>query len=483
MHLPFAFANEHGVILEEDLNNNLILYHRHFLNFNILAELRRLNKKSFTLQELNDEQFQNKLSSIYQANINLIDSQLGIEEELDLSSYVNQLPQKQDLLDFKDDAPIIKLINAIFTQAHKLQASDIHMETYEHNMVIRLRIDGILQEILEIQRAAAPLLISRIKVMAKLDIAEKRIPQDGRISLIIGGNAIDVRVSTLPSNHGERIVLRLLDKQKNKLDLESLGINTEIVMQIKKTIQAPHGIIIITGPTGSGKSTTLYAMLNQLNTVDRNILTIEDPIEYDIAGIGQTQVNSKTNMTFAKGLKAILRQDPDIVMIGEIRDKETAEIAIQASLTGHLVLTTLHTNTAIGAIIRLIDMGLESFLISSSLNGLLAQRLVRTLCDHCKQWEYANKDELSLMGVRHSKTKICKPNGCAECQNSGFKGRTSIAEWINITEELRSMIHNNASEEAIEKYVRKNSASIKQDGFDKVLAGITSLAEIYRVIN
>jgi general secretion pathway protein E len=481
MQLPFNFANEHGVVFEESSEGKWILFHRPVLNFSILAELRRLSQAPFILEEISEDQFKTKLTSIYQSKINLVDSQLSIEGDLDLSSYANQLPKKQDLLDLQDDAPVIRLINAMFTQAIKQNASDIHIETYENNMLVRLRIDGVLQEILDIQRAAAPFIVSRIKIMAKLDIAEKRIPQDGRISLILGGHAVDVRVSTLPANHGERVVLRLLDKQALQLNLESLGMDATLVAEIRKMIAAPHGIVIVTGPTGSGKSTTLYAMLTELNTPDFNILTIEDPIEYDIEGIGQTQVNTKTHMTFAKGLRAILRQDPDVVMIGEIRDKETAEIAIQASLTGHLVLTTLHTNTALGAITRLIDMGLEPFLLASSLHGLLAQRLVRTLCNKCKKWEPATPEELTIMNLKKV-VKICRSVGCQHCHNTGYKGRTSIYEWISVTEELRSMIHKHEAEQEMEKYIRKYNKSIKTIGIEKVISGVTTLSEMLRVI-
>jgi len=406
-----------------------------------------------------------------------------MEDEMDLSLLASQLPMSEDLLENQDDAPIIRLLNALFTTAIKQKASDIHIETYKHRVIVRNRIDGILQEVLEIQRAIAPLVISRVKVMAKLDIAEKRIPQDGRISLHIGGHNIDVRVSTLPSTHGERIVLRILDKQAAQLDLNLLGMPASTLKTMRKMINQPHGIILVTGPTGSGKTTSLYAMLSELNQVSRNILTIEDPIEYDLIGIGQTQVNNKVQMSFAKGLRAILRQDPDVVMIGEIRDFETAEIAVQASLTGHLVLSTLHTNTALGALTRLVDIGVESFLLSSSIIGLVAQRLVRKLCPHCKTRHELRDDEKELMGV--SKTtdlsKVFEPQGCDLCNQSGYKGRTGIYEIITIDETLRRMVHKQESIQALEEYLRPTNPSIRQDGFKRVLSGDTSLAEILRV--
>ena len=344
-------------------------------------------------------------------------------------------------------------------------------------------IDGVLQEVLEVQRAIAPLVISRVKVMAKLDIAEKRIPQDGRISLRIGGHNIDVRVSTLPSNHGERVVLRILDKQAAQLDLNLLGMADSTAKSIRIMISEPHGIILVSGPTGSGKTTSLYAMLTELNQVTRNILTIEDPIEYDLAGIGQTQVNTKVQMTFAKGLRAILRQDPDVVMIGEIRDLETAEIAVQASLTGHLVLSTLHTNSALGALNRLRDMGVESFLMSSSIIGLIAQRLVRKLCSYCKTPHELREDERELMGISvdTNSTQVFEPNGCDWCNHLGYKGRTGIYEIISIDEPLRGMIHRHENIQVLESYIRPNTPSIREDGFKRVLLGDTSLAEILRV--
>ncbi|MDI1351176.1 MAG: GspE family T2SS ATPase variant LspE, partial [bacterium] len=350
-------------------------------------------------------------------------------------------------------------------------------------VLVRNRIDGVLQEVLEIQRAIAPLVISRVKVMAKLDIAEKRIPQDGRISLRIGGHNIDVRVSTLPSNHGERIVLRILDKQAAQLDLNLLGMPKSTSKMIQKMIAEPHGIILVTGPTGSGKTTSLYAMLTELNQVTRNILTIEDPIEYDLAGIGQTQVNTKVQMTFAKGLRAILRQDPDVVMIGEIRDLETAEIAVQASLTGHLVLSTLHTNSALGALNRLRDMGVESFLLSSSIVGLIAQRLVRKLCPHCKTLHILREDEKELMGLPADAdvSQVFEPKGCDLCNNLGYRGRTGIYELIPIDETLRGMIHRQDDLQTMENYIRPTTASIRDDGFKRVIMGDTSLAEILRV--
>jgi len=339
-----------------------------------------------------------------------------------------------------------------------------------------------LREILKPQRKLAALLVSRIKVMSKLDIAEKRIPQDGRISLRIGGRAVDVRVSTMPSSHGERVVLRLLDKNAIKLDLATLGMTRQNHDLLRELIHKPHGIILVTGPTGSGKSTTLYAALLEINSRDRNILTVEDPIEYAIDGIGQTQVNSKVDMTFARGLRAILRQDPDVVMIGEIRDLETAEIAVQASLTGHLVFSTLHTNSAVGAVTRLRDMGVEPFLLSSSLLGVLAQRLVRRLCSNCKMPHNCTEKERQILGLQNEdKASVYRAVGCANCNQTGYKGRTGIHELLVVDEAVRDLIHTGAGEQAVEKVIRQHTPSIRNDGLAKVLAGETTLEEILRV--
>jgi general secretion pathway protein E len=403
-------------------------------------------------------------------------------DALNLADLMHELPKAEDLLEKQDDAPIIRLLNALLSEAIKEGASDVHIETFEDHVTIRFRVDGILRGVLEPPRVLAPLIISRIKVMARLDIAEKRLPQDGRITLRIGGRAVDVRVSTMPTNHGERAVLRLLDKQSARLDLAELGMDPVTLGLFTKLLAKPHGIILVTGPTGSGKTTTLYAGLTILNDKKRNILTVEDPIEYDLVGIGQTQVNTKIDMTFAKGLRAILRQDPDVVMVGEIRDLDTAQIAIQASLTGHLVLSTLHTNSAIGAITRLDDMGVEPFLLASSLTGVLAQRLIRLLCPHCKKCEKASLSECELLGVSvDAAPMICHPVGCELCRHSGYLGRSGVYELIAIDDTLSTMIHDRASEQKMRKYARGLFPSIRQDGYSHVLKGNTSLEEVLRV--
>jgi general secretion pathway protein E len=401
---------------------------------------------------------------------------------MDLFQVAQALPETEDLLESEDDAPIIRLINALLTEAVKENASDIHIEPFENRLVVRFRVDGVLREVLQPQRVLAPLLVSRIKVMAKLDIAEKRLPQDGRISLRVAGRAVDVRVSTLPSGHGERVVLRLLDKQAGRLDLNHLGMSVKDQQTMDSVIRKPHGIILVTGPTGSGKTTTLYAALERLNNKRRNIMTVEDPIEYYLDGIGQTQVNTKVEMSFARGLRAILRQDPDVVMVGEIRDLETAEIAVQASLTGHLVFSTLHTNSAVGAVTRLRDMGVEPFLLSSSLVAVLAQRLVRVLCDHCKEAYTASASDCELLGVDPADPPtLYRAVGCSECNQLGYRGRTGIYELIEIDDEMRTRIHDGDGEQQLETHARKHSSSMRHDGWRRVLAGQTTLEEVLRV--
>lgn len=479
----YTFAKTQGIVVSFHPDEEVKVYHLPTATLHALAEVRRLLGCEVRCEQVNETIFQNHLAQVYQSKSTIMDAAEGMGDDIDLALLAGQLPASEDLLDTQDDAPIIRLINALFTQAIKQKASDIHIETYESRVLVRNRVDGVLHEVLEIQRAIAPLVISRVKVMAKLDIAEKRIPQDGRIALRIGGHNIDVRVSTLPSNHGERIVLRILDKQAAQLDMNLLGMPKHTLVAMREMIAEPHGIILVTGPTGSGKTTSLYAMLSELNQVSRNILTIEDPIEYDLAGIGQTQVNTKVDMTFAKGLRAILRQDPDVVMIGEIRDLETADIAVQASLTGHLVLSTLHTNSALGALTRLRDMGVESFLLASSIVGLIAQRLVRKLCHHCKIEHPLREDEMALLGLTaNSEIKtVYQPKGCEICNFSGYKGRSGIYELISLNEDLRSMIHRNETLQTMETYLRPQFPSIREDGFKRVLAGDTSLAEILRV--
>lgn len=481
--ISFSFAKRHNVLLASVDENQAKIIYCGQPSTAILAELRRHLRLPLLLEKVDSDAFNKLLVRSYETDTNTamqMADDLG--ETMNLSDLIHDLPKPEDLLEHQDDAPIIRLLNALLSEAIKEGASDVHIETFEDRIMIRFRVDGVLREVLEPQRILAPLIVSRIKVMAKLDIAEKRLPQDGRITLRIAGRAVDVRVSTMPTSHGERVVLRLLDKQSAHLDLAQLGMLPHTLELMKKLIALPHGIILVTGPTGSGKTTTLYAALTALNNQTRNILTVEDPIEYDLPGIGQTQVNPKVNMTFAKGLRAILRQDPDVVMIGEIRDLKTAQIAIQASLTGHLVLSTLHTNSAIGAVTRLDDMEIEPFLLSSSLIGLLAQRLVRLLCPHCKKSQPATPTECDLLGVAHQPAPmICHPVGCDQCRNTGYSGRSGVYELIAIDDTLRVMIHGRKPESELQQYVRTRFPSIRQDGYRRVLSGETSLEEVLRV--
>ena len=478
--LPFAYARRHGVLIDEVMQDRARILYRPGVPLQVLAEVRRLLGRPLQLEQVTAEEFERQLQKSYEHGTSQAMQLVG--DELDLSRIAQEMPEPEDLLESEDDAPIIRLINALLTEAVKENASDIHIEPYEHRLVVRFRVDGVLREVLEPDRVLAPILVSRIKVMAKLDIAEKRLPQDGRISLKIAGRAVDVRVSTLPSAHGERVVLRLLDKQAGRLDLKQLGMAPRDLETIDRIIHRPHGIILVTGPTGSGKTTSLYAMLTALNDKQANIMTVEDPIEYHIDGISQTQVQGKIDMSFARGLRAILRQDPDIVMVGEIRDLETAEIAVQASLTGHLVLSTLHTNTAIGAVMRLRDMGVEPFLLASSLTGIVAQRLVRLLCPRCKAAREASPGECEALGVPpETPPTLYHGTGCKACNYSGYRGRTAIFEVIEIDETMRTMIHDGCSEQEMENHARTRSPSIYQDGVRRVLAGDTTLEEVLRV--
>ncbi|MDO6425703.1 type II secretion system ATPase GspE [Thalassotalea sp. 1_MG-2023] len=482
LQLPFGFAKRHSVLVGKE-DDEVILYCLDTINEQVLLEVRRVVQRAFKLIFVSPEQFELRLTNAYQRDSSEAKQMMeDIGNEVDLYSITDELIETEDLLENEDDAPIIKMINAMLSEAIKESASDIHIETFEQSLQIRFRVDGVLREVLRPNRKLASLLVSRIKVMAKLDIAEKRVPQDGRISLRIAGRAVDVRVSTMPTGHGERVVLRLLDKNAARLDLQDLGMTDNNRVKFSQLIDKPHGIILVTGPTGSGKSTTLYAGLSQIDSRERNVLTVEDPIEYAIEGIGQTQVNTKVDMTFARGLRAILRQDPDVVMVGEIRDLETAQIGVQASLTGHLVLSTLHTNTAAGAITRMEDMGVESFLLSSSLLGVLAQRLVRTLCPHCKEAHLADEEELNLLGLSaNTQQHIYRATGCNECNFKGYKGRTGIHELLLVDDKVRELIHNGKGEQDIERSVRQHTPSIRRDGFDKVLEGITTLEEVLRV--
>ncbi len=482
---PFAFAKRHGLIVTEDRGDHVLAVARPGIAIEALQETRRFVGRPLRLQNVSLSEFDALLSRTYEGQTTATASLMhGLDaEDTDLDALALALQDSQDLLESDDDAPVIKFINGLLVEAIKDNASDIHIESFESRLQIRFRVDGVLREVMSPTRALAPRLVSRIKVMAKLDIAEKRLPQDGRISRAFGGRKVDVRVSTIPTGvNSERVVMRILDKQADKLDLEQLGLDDSQIQLLKRIIHHPYGILLVTGPTGSGKTTTLYSALSVLNDRSRNIMTVEDPIEYYIDGVGQTQVNTKVEMTFARGLRAILRQDPDVVMVGEIRDLDTAQIAVQASQTGHLVLSTLHTNTAVGAVTRLRDMGVEPYQLSSSLIGLMAQRLVRQLCTLCKTPYEASRAEKEQLGVDPERDiTLYQPAGCPACRHTGFLGRSGINEIIEVDRQLETMIHDNASEQSLEAYARTRYPGILQSGRNKVLAGLTTLREVLRV--
>jgi general secretion pathway protein E len=478
--IPYGFARKAGVVIlgEPALGVRLRLGLCEGADPTALTEVRRILGQGFEIEPLSSERFERCLSDAY-AGEGLTPS--GQDDfGGDLHSLTDDLPAAQDLLEAKDDAPIIRLINGLLSEAMRLQASDIHIEPYEQNLLIRVRIDGILREILRLNVRIAPLLVSRVKVMARLDIAEKRIPQDGRMSLTFGGRNLDVRVSTLPSKAGERVVMRLLSRDASGLRLEALGMPPKVLDAFHSALKQPNGIILITGPTGSGKTTSLYAGLSVLNDTTRNILTIEDPVEYAIDGIGQTQVNTKVGMTFAAGLRAILRQDPDVVMVGEIRDSETAQIAVQAALTGHLVLSTVHTNDAVGALTRLRDMGVEPFLLASTIKVIAAQRLVRKLCQHCRRSETIDKTTAKALNLSPT-TQIFRPVGCDQCNHTGFNGRIGVYEIVTIDDTVRRLISEGASESAITQHVFSQGGTLSDYGRDYVTQGVTTFEEILRV--
>ena len=480
--LPFAFARRFGVVITDTLlgTRQVDVACKTRPTLTTLAEIKRYAGQRLQLRMVGEKEFEEILATTYARDASEARQMVeDMGDELDLASLADSVPETEDLLEQEDDAPIIRLINALLAEAIRENASDIHIETFEKDLVVRFRVDGVMREVVRPKRQLAPLLVSRIKVMAKLDIAEKRIPQDGRIGLRIGGREVDVRVSTMPASNGERVVLRLLDKQAGRLQLTGLGMSDADLTRLQEVVHRPHGIFLVTGPTGSGKTTTLYASLSELSTKTMNILTVEDPIEYNLPGIGQTQVNTKADMTFARGLRAILRQDPDVVMVGEVRDLETAEVAVQASLTGHLVMSTLHTNTAVGSVTRLIDMGIEPFLLSSSLVGALAQRLVRVLCPDCCIERQASRSELEFL--RESSASVFDAQGCESCGQTGYRGRTGIYEVVVVDDTMRQLIHDQVAEHELAGYARRKGPSIRDDGKTKILAGITSVQEILRV--
>ncbi|MEQ8177496.1 MAG: type II secretion system ATPase GspE [Amphiplicatus sp.] len=481
--LTYAFAKERGLVVLDAAVRPVVIGVRGEPDAAALIEARRAVDAPIVIDRMPPDAFERRMSEIYSVDgIRAGDFEMEGDEG-DLATLAEGLPQTADLLDSQNDAPVIRLINALIAEAVKTRASDIHIEPYEKSLSVRLRVDGVLREVLSLPSRMTPVLVSRVKVMARLDIAEKRLPQDGRISIALGGKTVDVRVSTLPARFGERVVMRILDKDSARLDLDALGMPADILSRLKQSLQKPNGVILVTGPTGSGKTTTLYAALNLLNDPGRNILTVEDPVEYAIDGVGQTQVNSKVGMTFATGLRAILRQDPDIVMVGEIRDVETAEIAIQAALTGHLVLSTVHTNSAVGAVTRLRDMGAEPFLLSSTITAVLAQRLVRRLCPTCKTPHEPDAAERRLLGIDdNAPATVFAPQGCGRCGQTGYEGRIGVYELVVADETLKTLIHENAGEQALAAHAFRRADTLAESGFRHVRAGLTSIEEVLRVV-
>ncbi len=483
--IPYVFAKANGIVVTALDEGGAEVAVRNGAHAGALAELRRSLGVPLRARRLDAEEFDGLITTLYNgANAGAFELAGDLAQDLDLSRLLQEIPKIEDLLDSQDEAPVIRLINALFTKALNDGASDIHIEPFETRSLVRLRIDGTLRDLIEPARALHAAIVSRIKIMAQLDISEKRLPQDGRITLRVAGKSVDVRVSTIPTGHGERVVLRLLNKQAVKLDLAQLGMDDAELAHMDRLIKEPHGIVLITGPTGSGKTTTLYAALARLDATALNIMTVEDPIEYDLDGISQTQINTRIEMSFARALRTILRQDPDVVMIGEIRDLETAEIAVQASLTGHLVFATLHTNDAVSAVNRLVDMGVEPFLLASSLIGVVAQRLVRRLCRKCRKAVVRDPRQLHVVdtGVVPEGGTIYTALGCDICNHSGYRGRTGIYEMLTVDDGVRALIHGRSSEQQLREYaVAHGMRTLRKDGWRWVVQGETSLEELARV--
>jgi general secretion pathway protein E len=487
--VPLSFARAHTMIAVEETNGFLVVACAHPLDLhpqddlaNILpCPVQFVLSPRAEITELVNRAFRHKADGV--------DEALDDLEDTDIAGLAAELEDSEDLLDSANKAPIIKLVNSVLFQALKLRASDVHFQPYTDRMQVRFRIDGILYDMDSIPKNAQDAVLSRLKVMAKLDIAERRLPQDGRASVRIGDGEVDVRVSLVPTSSGERAVLRLLDKTAKVYTLAEMGLDEHHQKILDSYIRYPHGIILVTGPTGSGKTTTLYASLTEISTGDKNILTIEDPVEYSLDGISQVQVNVKKGLTFSAGLRSFLRQDPDVMMVGEIRDLETAEIAIRAAITGHLVFSTVHTNDAPSTVTRLIDLGLEPYLVSSSLVLVIAQRLVRTLCESCKEWRAPTDDELAqLKGMNFDMSllkdgKIAQSPGCTECFNSGYQGRTAIYEMLPMEEGIRALVTENATASQLKKVAvtELGMRTLRQDGLLRLAKGQTSPDEIMRV--
>lgn len=482
--LDYAFARTHGIVLLDDNGPPFRVGMRPGADPLVMVEARRALGGALIPENLSAADFDAALAKRYSVSTEATRSLAqGFDADAALDALGDGAGVTSDLLDNQDDAPVIRLINGLIAEAISQGASDIHIEPYEQSLVVRMRIDGLLREVLQAPARSKARVVSRIKVMARLDIAEKRLPQDGRISLSLGGRSVDVRVATLPSRYGERVVMRILDKDMGLRSLEALGLPGPVQERFKGALRAANGVVLVTGPTGSGKTTTLYAALGLLNDKSRNILTVEDPIEYAIDGVGQTQVNPKIGLSFASGLRAILRQDPDVVMIGEIRDVETAQIAVQASLTGHLVFSTVHTNSAVAAITRLKDMGVEPYLLASTVRGVLAQRLVRRLCSACKVPAVIGpheKAQFAAFGI--DAPEVYEAQGCVACKGTGYVGRIGLYEFVGVDDDLRRMIHADATEDEMARSAFRDSEPLRASGLRCAAAGITSLSDVIRAL-
>ncbi len=480
--LTYGFAKSAGVVLLAE-GDTVVCRHRTGARIEALLEAQRVAGRCLAFRPATAAEFETALGTVYRDSAEEAAQVAADADTGDLAALADSAASVDDLLDQNDDAPVVRLINALLLEAVKEGASDVHIETEERRLVVRFRIDGVLREVIAPKRALAAMLISRVKVMGKLDIAEKRMPQDGRVSLRVGGYDLDIRVSTIPSQFGERVVMRLLDRGQTLLGIDALGLSPRDNAALRRVLARPDGLLLVTGPTGSGKTTTLYAALDMLNDRQSNIMTVEDPIEYTMDGVGQMQVNAKTDLTFARGLRAILRQDPDVIMIGEIRDRETAQIAVESAMTGHLVLSTLHTNSAVGAVSRLVDMGVERFLLAPMLRGLVAQRLVRRVCPDCSAEHRLTEVESALVsGQVPAGTMVRKGRGCDACHGSGFHGRLPIYEVIEVDAQMERMVHEGASEAQLTQAARRRGPGIQADGCDKLRAGLTTAEEVARAV-
>jgi len=481
--LSYSFARDKGVVVLAGQGDGVRLGVRKGADPFSLIEARRVLRRPLQVEAMESQDFERALTEHYARDgVSGDEAEAALDHQGGLASLVDGIPETADLLDGEDDAPVIRLINGLIYEAVNRKASDIHIEPHEDNLSVRYRIDGVLQEVLTPTRRLAAPLTSRIKVMARLDIAEKRIPQDGRISLSIGGRSIDVRVSTLPSRYGERVTMRLLDTRNALLGLDELGMDEGTLARFREILAQPNGITLVTGPTGSGKTTTLYSALSVLNNGERNVMTLEDPIEYGLEGISQTQMHHKVGLTFAATLRAILRHDPDVVMVGEIRDLETAKVAFEFASTGRPVLSTVHTNSAAGAIQRLRDMGIEPYVLAATLKAVIAQRLVRKLCEHCRKPHQSAPEELAMFGLTpEDAPQLWRPVGCMACNNTGYNGRLGVYELISVNSGLRDLIRADGSEDEIQNMAFAQHDTLFQNAARYVKTGLTSVEEVLRV--